>query len=192
MALSGLKGLIFWFISLLNFLFIFTFISVFLWAFSLFIYLISVLFFMPTGLKNWARSNKTSWPCMVYPSQRVFLHQNVVQCVSLSTTLWVISVNSLSVLENSYCGMHVGSFCQATIATPRTAWRRSPERERKEMGWQSWRMATSSAKDRDGWTAFWNVLRCPAGHDEGWAEIWWDEMRRNNGHDIRKAGSSRR
>jgi len=49
---------------------------------------------------------------------------------------------------------------------PRTTWVRSAEREQKEMGWQSWKVATTSARDRDGWKAFLNGLRCPARHDE--------------------------
>lgn len=34
------------------------------------------------------------------------------------------------------------------------------------MGWQSWKATTTSARDRDGWKAFLNGRRCPAGHDE--------------------------
>ena len=50
------------------------------------------------------------------------------------------------------------------LGRPRTTWRRSieRERERKEMGWQSWGSATASARDRDGWRAFLSGLRCLA------------------------------
>ena len=72
-----------------------------------------------------------------------------------------------SLLEDSYCGIHACSFCQAKTATPQTTRERSAERERKEMGWQSWRAVTASAKDWEEWRAFLIVLRCSAGHDEG-------------------------
>ena len=45
-------------------------------------------------------------------------------------------------------------------------WRRSAEREQKEIGWQSWGAATASKKDRDEWRAFLNGQRCSTGHDE--------------------------
>ena len=45
------------------------------------------------------------------------------------------------------------------------------ERERKEIGWQSWGPATASAQDRDGWRAFLNGLSCPARQDEEWDEM---------------------
>ena len=36
-----------------------------------------------------------------------------------------------------------------TQGRPRMTWRRSIEREQKEMRWQSWRAATTSGKDQD-------------------------------------------
>lgn len=50
---------------------------------------------------------------------------------------------------------------------PPITWRRSVERERNEMGWQSWGTMIAPAKDRDGWRAFLNGLSCPAEHE------WW-------------------
>ena len=45
---------------------------------------------------------------------------------------------------------------------PRTTWRSSAERKRKEIRWHSGCAATTSAKDRHGRRAFLNGFRCPA------------------------------
>ena len=49
---------------------------------------------------------------------------------------------------------------------PRMTRRRSAEREREEMGWQSWRAATTSAKDLEGWKAFLYSFKCPPRHED--------------------------
>ena len=87
--------------------------------------------------------------------------------------------------------VHIVAFFQAHFVKLQqlrheTTWRKSGEREKKEMEWQSWQAATASAKDRDKWRALLNVLRCPAGTMR-------DEMKQRlrQCYDTPKAGSSR-
>ena len=49
---------------------------------------------------------------------------------------------------------------------PRETWRRTVEKERNQLGWQSWEAAVASAADRDGWRNLLAGLKSPRGPKE--------------------------
>lgn len=51
------------------------------------------------------------------------------------------------------------------VATPKTTWRRSIEKERSEAGWKSWEEARIIARDRDRWKRSIKAL-CATEHEE--------------------------
>ena len=49
---------------------------------------------------------------------------------------------------------------------PRNTWRRTVEKERQELGWETWRSAELAAKDKAGWRKILSGLMRPLGHGE--------------------------
>ncbi|KAK3091455.1 hypothetical protein FSP39_019953 [Pinctada imbricata] len=51
------------------------------------------------------------------------------------------------------------------VGRPKTTWRRTTEKERSELGWNSWVSARAVARDRGKWKQCIGAL-CASGHEE--------------------------